>query len=140
MKRSFLGSRGQVFIGLIVIVFGFIGGAGLTFVTIFHTAANSNHVLTVSPGITPSPTPPQDNTIGLSASSGSPGTHLFLARKSALDILCSCPDIWIANSSKWHRLLWERQLPLWRGGWQLCLCIKCDGWNLDLGQLAFVWG
>ena len=79
MKRSFLGSRGQVLIGLIVIVFGFIGGAGLTFVTIFHTAANSNHVLTASPGITPSPTPPQDNTIGLSASSGSPGTHLFLA-------------------------------------------------------------
>jgi outer membrane protein assembly factor BamB len=82
MRKGKFRGGSQFIMAVAVVIFGFIGGAGATFR--FSGAFAANHdgqnPTYIHPNIvTPTPTAPTDNTIGLSATSGPPGTHLFLA-------------------------------------------------------------
>jgi outer membrane protein assembly factor BamB len=74
-KRKFV-----TILSYLVMVVALTGGVGLS---LFHVSASSGkdaeHKLLSPNMLTPTPTPPTDNTIGLSATSGPPGTHIFIA-------------------------------------------------------------
>ncbi len=80
MKSWLSGWRNGLFLRIAcsVIVIVVMGGAGAVFELKLVAASNFSAATGMTPNLV-TPTPPSDNTLGLSVTSGPPGTHVFIS-------------------------------------------------------------